>query len=33
MIDTARAEPGRIEKQGWGVVMVIAVEEHRAWIQ
>ena len=28
MIDTARAEPVRIEKHGRGVVMVIAVEEY-----
>ena len=28
MIDTARAEPVRIEKHGRGVVMVISVEEY-----
>ena len=28
MIDTARAEPVRIEKHGRGVVMVIAVQEY-----
>ncbi len=29
MIDTARAEPVRIEKHGRGVVMVISVEEYQ----
>ena len=28
MIDTARAEPVRIEKHGRGVVVVVAVEEY-----
>ena len=28
MIDTARAEPVRIEKHGRGVVVVLAVEEY-----
>lgn len=28
LIDTARAEPVRIEKHGRGVVMVISVEEY-----
>ena len=28
MIDTARAEPVRIEKHGRGVVMMISVEEY-----
>jgi len=28
MIDTARAEPVRIEKHGRGVVMVVSVEEY-----
>jgi prevent-host-death family protein len=28
MIDTARAEPVRIEKHGRGVVMVVAIEEY-----
>ena len=29
MIDTARAEPVRIEKHGRGVVIVISVEEYK----